>query len=226
MYSLKKMDEFVHFDKLSERHATGYAKLMHAIHFAAIKHSEQRRKDPQATPYINHPIGVAHILMTLGGLTKLDGIQPTHAEPDMLDALSTVLAAILHDTVEDTECTFEEIEKEFGQRVRSIVEECTDDKSLSKEERKLKQVQMARGKSREAKAVKLADKLYNLRDLTRAVPIGWYLPIYFDDDDDDGRSAERVQEYFEWAKKVVDGCRGVLPGVERELDRLFLTPST
>ncbi|NWV60495.1 MESH1 pyrophosphohydrolase, partial [Malurus elegans] len=141
------------------------ARLLEAADFAARKHKEQRRKDPEGTPYINHPI------------------------------------------VEDTDTTFSEIEEWFGVEVRRVVEEVTDDKTLPKAERKRLQVEQAPGCSRRAKLVKLADKLYNLRDLNRSTPQGW--------------SAERVQEYFRWAARVVSGLRGTSAALEEALQRLF-----
>lgn len=94
-----------------------------------------------------------------------------------------IAAALLHDTVEDTDTTIQEIEMEFGKRVSDVVAEVTDDKSLPKAQRKLEQIRHTPGTSREAKLVKLADKIYNLRDLQRATPLGW--------------TSERVKEYFE-----------------------------
>ncbi|XP_054926863.2 guanosine-3',5'-bis(diphosphate) 3'-pyrophosphohydrolase MESH1 isoform X1 [Dermacentor andersoni] len=165
--------------------------LIETVNFAAVKHRKQRRKDEDATPYINHPIGVARIL--------------TH-EANVYD-IPTLQAAILHDTVEDTDTTFEEIERNFGSKVRSIVEEVTDDKSLPKQVRKQLQIEHASGCSREAKLVKLADKLYNLRDLQRCTPVGW--------------SRSRVQEYFGWAEKVVHGLRGTNKPMEDALDEVL-----
>ncbi|NXQ59593.1 MESH1 pyrophosphohydrolase, partial [Anthoscopus minutus] len=141
------------------------ARLLEAVDFAARKHKEQRRKDPEGTPYINHPI------------------------------------------VEDTDTTFSEIEEWFGADVRRVVEEVTDDKTLPKMERKRLQIERAPVCSRRAKLVKLADKLYNLRDLNRCTPRGW--------------SAERVQEYFQWAALVVSGLRGTSEALEGALQRLF-----
>ncbi|KAJ9575166.1 hypothetical protein L9F63_025884 [Diploptera punctata] len=147
--------------------------IIKCINFAAIKHKNQRRKDPEQTPYINHPIGVAKILTEEGNVQDVNIIQ----------------AALLHDTVEDTETSFEEIEDEFGSTVCQIVKEVTDDKTLPKAERKRLQIEHAPASSPGAKLVKLADKLYNLRDLERVPPQGW--------------SAERVQEYFNWAQKLL-----------------------
>uniref|UniRef100_A0A1Y1M6C2 Guanosine-3',5'-bis(diphosphate) 3'-pyrophosphohydrolase MESH1 n=1 Tax=Photinus pyralis TaxID=7054 RepID=A0A1Y1M6C2_PHOPY len=165
--------------------------LIKCINFAAVKHRDQRRLDPEDTPYINHPIGVAYILTNEAKVTDINVIQ----------------AAILHDTVEDTNTTFTEIEEHFGSKVCSIVAEVTDDKSLPKHERKALQIEHAPTCSPEAKLVKLADKLYNLRDLERAVPRKW--------------TADRVKQYFNWSKKVVDGLRGSNKSMEDSLDALF-----
>ncbi|XP_064373851.1 guanosine-3',5'-bis(diphosphate) 3'-pyrophosphohydrolase MESH1 isoform X2 [Dromaius novaehollandiae] len=167
------------------------ARLLEAADFAAEKHKAQRRKDPEGTPYINHPLGVARILAQEAGVTDIVVLQ----------------AALLHDTVEDTDTTFSEIEERFGEEVRRVVEEVTDDKTLPKAERKRLQIEHAPGCSRRAKLVKLADKLHNLRDISRCTPAGW--------------SAQRVQEYFRWAAQVVGGLRGTSPPLEAALQQLF-----
>ncbi|XP_026825495.1 guanosine-3',5'-bis(diphosphate) 3'-pyrophosphohydrolase MESH1 isoform X1 [Ooceraea biroi] len=154
-------------DALTNEHEL-LALIIKCVNFAAEKHRNQRRKDVDQTPYINHPLGVANILIQEG---------------KVFDSI-VILAAILHDTVEDTDTTFEEIEREFGREVCQVVREVTDDKTLPKAERKRLQVQHAPHLSREAKLVKLADKLYNLRDLERSTPIGW--------------TNERVKEYFKY----------------------------
>ncbi|KOC69905.1 Guanosine-3',5'-bis(diphosphate) 3'-pyrophosphohydrolase MESH1 [Habropoda laboriosa] len=165
--------------------------IIKCVNFAAIKHKDQRRLDEEETPYINHPIGVANILIQEGQIHD-----PV-----------TIVAALLHDTVEDTATTFEEIENEFGTEVCNIVREVTDDKSLAKQERKKLQIKNAPKKSYKAKLVTLADKLYNLRDLQRAIPVGW--------------SQDRVKEYFKWSKAVIDGCRKTNFSLERQLDLIF-----
>ncbi|XP_071864255.1 metazoan SpoT homolog-1 [Bombus fervidus] len=180
--------------KLCSRELTNAELLSIVIkcaNFAAIKHKDQRRKDENETPYINHPIGVANILVQEGNIH----------DPVV------IIAALLHDTVEDTDTTFEEIETQFGTEVRNIVKELTDDKSLPKVERKRLQIENAPKCSHKAKLIKLADKLYNLRDLQKAIPVGW--------------SEDRVKEYFKWAKAVVDGCRRTNFNLERELDLIF-----
>ncbi|AWP01123.1 putative guanosine-3'-5'-bis(diphosphate) 3'-pyrophosphohydrolase MESH1 [Scophthalmus maximus] len=165
--------------------------LLETVNFAAEKHRNQRRKDADKTPYINHPIGVARILSHEGGITDIEVLQ----------------AALLHDTVEDTDTTPAELEAKFGATVARIVQEVTDDKRLPKQERKRQQVEHAAHCSQQAKLVKLADKLYNLRDLNRCTPDGW--------------TAERVQEYFIWASAVVRGLKGTNSVLEEKLDELF-----
>jgi guanosine-3',5'-bis(diphosphate) 3'-pyrophosphohydrolase len=164
--------------------------VLDAAHFAAYKHRNQRRKDADASPYINHPLALARTLAAAGMM-----------ETEVL------CAALLHDTVEDTETTFTELEERFGDQVASIVREVTDDKSLNKPERKRLQVEKAASKSREAKLVKLADKISNLRDILNDPPVDW--------------SMQRRAEYFEWAASVVNGMRGTCPVLEAEFDELL-----
>ena len=162
-----------------------------AVAFAADKHRNQRRKDAEASPYINHPIALANVLANEGGVSDV----------------TVLCAAVLHDTIEDTETTPEELQAIFGPKVASVVMEVTDDKSLEKSLRKQRQVEHAPHISTEAKLVKLADKISNLRDIIASPPADW--------------SAERKQNYFEWAAKVVAGVRGVHPGLESVFDDLF-----
>ena len=164
-----------------------YAPLLKAISFAAGKHRDQRRKDQEASPYINHPIAVASVLAVEAGVSDL----------------ATLQAAILHDTVEDTETTYGELVERFGAAVADVVMEVTDDKSLPKDERKRLQIAHAHKKSKQAAMVKIADKTCNLRDIVSSPPAGW--------------SDEKKREYFDWAKAVVDG----LPVVNQELADLF-----
>jgi len=161
--------------------------LVDAIAFAADKHRRQRRKDAEASPYINHPIALARVLTVEAGLS----------DPLLL------AAAVLHDTLEDTETTYEELRERFGAAVASTVLEVSDDKTLPKEERKRLQIEHAAHISRRAKLVKLADKICNVRDVASSPPHGWPL--------------ERRREYFDWAKAVVDRMRGT----QRKLERLF-----
>lgn len=161
--------------------------VLRAAVFAANKHRHQRRKDAEASPYINHPLTVANILASDGGVED-----PV-----------TLMAAVLHDTVEDTD-TFEgELRAAFGSAVADVVMEVTDDKSLPKAERKRLQIVHAPELSSRAKLVKIADKIANLRDIAFNPPDSW--------------SLQRRQEYFDWAAKVIAGLRGVNP----RLDALF-----
>jgi guanosine-3',5'-bis(diphosphate) 3'-pyrophosphohydrolase len=167
------------------------ALLLKALAFAAHKHRDQRRKDPAASPYINHPIALADVLVNEGGVTDVE----------------VLCAALLHDTVEDTDTTHEELANAFGSRVARIVAEVTDDQALPKAERKRLQVEQAAHLSPEAKLVKLADKICNLRDVAERPPASWDLA--------------RRREYFDWAKRVVDRLRGA-PGEEmRRLEAAF-----
>jgi guanosine-3',5'-bis(diphosphate) 3'-pyrophosphohydrolase len=163
-------------------------RLLSAIAFAAHKHRDQRRKDAAASPYINHPIALANVLANEGGI----------------DDEEVLIAAILHDTVEDTATSEDELIREFGARIAAIVMEVTDDKTLPKAERKRLQIVHAPTISRQAKLVKLADKICNLRDIASSPPADWTLA--------------RKQQYFDWAKAVVDGLRGVHPGLEGIFD--------
>jgi guanosine-3',5'-bis(diphosphate) 3'-pyrophosphohydrolase len=167
------------------------ARLLKALAFAAHKHRDQRRKDPEASPYINHPIALADVLVNEGGVTDVE----------------VLCAALLHDTVEDTATTPEELAGAFGARVARIVAEVTDDKTLSKSERKRLQVEHAGELSQEAKLVKLADKICNLRDVAERAPPSWDLA--------------RRREYFDWAKRVVDGLRGAHPRLEAAFDAAY-----
>lgn len=165
--------------------------LLAALQFAAHKHRNQRRKDAEASPYINHPIEVAAILATRGGVTDL----------------ATLMAAILHDTIEDTETTPEELGAAFGPEVRELVVEVTDDKHLPKAERKRLQIEHAHRRSPKAKLVKLGDKIANVRDVTATPPAGW--------------SVARRQEYLDWTEQVLVGCRGSNAGLERYYDEVL-----
>jgi guanosine-3',5'-bis(diphosphate) 3'-pyrophosphohydrolase len=171
--------------------ATDLGAILKAASFAAEKHRDQRRKDAEASPYINHPIALANLIANEGGV----------ADPDVL------CAALLHDTIEDTETTADELRGAFGDVVTGIVLEVTDDKSLPKAERKRLQIEHAARASPQAKLVKLADKICNLRDILSSPPADWHV--------------ERKQEYFDWAAKVVAGVRDVHPGLASVFDQLY-----
>ena len=121
--------------------------------------------------------------------------------------INLLVAAILHDTIEDTNTTAEEINAEFGEDVLALVLEVTDDKSLPKETRKQLQVEHAPHKSERAKLLKIADKINNIRDIIKSPPESW--------------SMERRQEYLLWSEKVVAGLRGASPELESQYDALL-----
>ena len=176
-------------DKETDRQELGL--VIRALAFAARKHRDQRRKGAEASPYINHPIALMDVLCNEAGVT---------------DAV-TLCAALLHDTVEDTETTPAELAQGFGHEICAVVMEVTDDKRLPKEERKQQQVEKAGSLSHRARMVKLADKICNLRDILSNPPVKW--------------SLERRQRYFDWAKAVIDGLRGTHPGLESVFDQLY-----
>jgi guanosine-3',5'-bis(diphosphate) 3'-pyrophosphohydrolase len=166
--------------------------LLHALRFASLKHRDQRRKDVEKSPYINHLIDVAFILWFEGKVR----------DPEIL------MAGILHDTVEDTRTTFEELEVHFGKPVADFVKEVTDDTSLSPQARKQAQIKHSASASEGAKLIKLADKISNLRDINRQPPFGW--------------NHKRAQAYFQWAKEVVAELRGINANLERAFDEIVL----
>ncbi len=170
--------------------------LLQAVEFAAHKHRDQRRKDVDASPYINHPIQVAEMIVRVGGV----------------DDLAMLMAAVLHDTVEDTEATPEELEDTFGPEVRDLVMEVTDDKALPKAERKRRQKEHAPHLSDRAKQIKLADKICNVRDIGQSPPADW--------------NTERREQYLQFAKGVVDGCRGANARLERYFDECLAASAT
>ena len=165
--------------------------LLKALEFSARKHRNQRRKDIDASPYINHPISLANILCNEAHVTDVN----------------VICGALLHDTVEDTETEPEELESEFGIEIKNIVMDVTDDQSLAKHVRKQAQIDHAAHISDKAKLVKLADKISNLRDVSSNPPPDW--------------SLDRRQEYFDWAKRVIDQLRGINPNLESIFDAAY-----
>ena len=165
--------------------------ILAAIHFSADKHRNQRRKDAESTPYINHPIEVAGLLWRIGNVRDI----------------SVIIAALLHDLIEDTKTTPDEIASRLGERVLSMVLEVTDDKRLPKSERKRLQIEHAPHLSDEAKQIKLGDKICNVRDIADSPPKDW--------------DAQRRRDYLDWAEKVVEGIRGCNPPLEAFYDEVL-----
>ncbi len=160
--------------------------LLDVLNFAAEKHRNQFRKDG-FTPYINHPIQVANLLVQNGE-----------------DDVALLSAALLHDTIEDTETSEEEIRNHFGDEVLSLVLEVTDNKNLPSDMRKQQQIKCAPHASRRAKALKLADKICNVRDIAICPPANW--------------SLDRRHQYLNWSEKVVAGLRGTNTALELLFD--------
>jgi (p)ppGpp synthase/HD superfamily hydrolase len=164
---------------------------MRALDFAAHKHRDQRRMGAAAEPYINHLAEVALLVA-----------EATRGRDNL-----AVLGALLHDTMEDTATTRDELEAQFGGDVAALVAEITDDKSLPKEVRKRLQVETAHLKSPRARTIAIADKTSNLLSLIESPPVDW--------------PATRRREYFEWAAAVVRGCRGTNPRLEARFDEAY-----
>ena len=162
-----------------------------AMNFAAQKHADQRRKGAKQEPYINHVTEVAWLL----------------AEHTGGEDAELIAAGLLHDTIEDTKTTHAELVREFGQNIADIVMEVSDDKSLPKAERKRLQIEHAPHASEKSRLLKIADKAANLRAILESPPEGW--------------SQKRKAEYFNWAKAVVDGCRGLNKGLEENFDAIY-----
>ncbi|MEM9215001.1 MAG: HD domain-containing protein [Cyanobacteria bacterium P01_F01_bin.150] len=165
--------------------------ILQALDFAARKHKHQRRKGFDAVPYINHPIELVTVLWHKGGIR--DEV--------------VIAAALLHDTVEDTDTSFDELEREFGVEIRNVVAEVTDDKTLPKAERKQQQIDHAPYLTPQARLVKLADKIVNLTDMLVAPPNNW--------------SKQRKYEYVQWGKRVIDPIRGTHSELERLFDEVY-----
>ena len=166
-------------------------KLMSAMAYAALKHTNQRRRDSRKSPYINHPIAVAHMLTHVGKVEDITILQ----------------AAVLHDLLEDTDATPADLVERFGHEVCTLVKEVSDDKSLPKNERKAKQIERARSASSAAKMIHIADKICNILDINLVDPPEW--------------STQRKTEYMLWTDRVVDACRGCNPALEERFDKVF-----
>ncbi len=166
-------------------------RLLEAIDFAARKHQNQVRKDQCGSPYITHPLSVAQVIWQTGGV----------------ESIHILIAAILHDTIEDTDTSKVEICDQFGKNILALVLEVTDDKSLEKIERKRLQVAHASDLTYGAKIIKLADKLVNCRDILLSPPRDW--------------SLKRRQDYIQWAADVTHHIRGTNPPLENAFDEML-----
>lgn len=165
--------------------------IFRAASFAAEAHKKQTRKDANSTPYINHPLRVAELLIDSGVTDE-----------------ATIIAALLHDTIEDTNVTVDELIIYFGTEVADLVLECSDDKSLSKSMRKKLQIEHTPFISDKAKLIKIADKIDNMTDILENPPLDWSLQLKL--------------KYFDWARDVVAGARGVNTNLDESFDRMYL----
>lgn len=162
-----------------------------AARFAAVRHRDQKRKGLYGEPYINHLLEVAQLL-TLEGIEDED----------------VIAAAILHDSVEDVGVTFEELEERFGPRITGFVRELTDDMRLHSHLRKQLEVAHAPNMSAEAQAIKVADKLSNVRAIYSSPPEGW--------------SLERKRDYCEFARALVQSCPEAPKGLVERFEQAYL----
>ncbi len=164
-------------------------RLTGALVFAAEAHANQRRKGAAQEPYLNHLVEVVDLVA-----------QATGGEDDEL-----LIAALLHDVVEDTAVTKEELAETYGERVGRIVQENSDDMSLPKDERRRQRIAAMKSKSPEARIVKTADVISNLRAMAASPPAGW--------------SSDRKLGYLEGCRQLIDAGRGANAALEAVFDR-------
>lgn len=165
--------------------------VLKALAFAAEKHRFQFRKGEEQTPFINHPIKVANLLSEVG----------------KIDDPATICGAILHDTIEDTVTSCDELEVLFGKEICGLVSEVSDDRYMKPSESKIHQVDYAALLSEKAKLIRLADKIANVYDIAHFPPAHW--------------TKERRKQYLNWSKSVVDNIRGINPELEQKFDDVF-----
>jgi guanosine-3',5'-bis(diphosphate) 3'-pyrophosphohydrolase len=170
---------------------SGMGLVIQAAHFAADKHRDQRRKGARNTPYINHPLEVADRLNRVAGV----------------EDAAILAAAILHDTIEDTQTTRAELASLFGNRIAALVAELTDQPGLTWQERKRREIEHSAHISHDAKLIKLSDKTSNVADTVANPPGEWTL--------------SRRRDYLEFARLVADGCRGINAALDAEFDRVI-----
>lgn len=164
-------------------------KILDTALYAAEMHKFQTRKSDESS-YICHPLAVAKIIYECG-ITDLNILQ----------------ASILHDVVEDTTATIKDIRDKFGEDVANYVYEVTDDRFLSRVERKKMQIEHAKVISDGAKIIKCADAYHNLSDLLKSPPPSW--------------SEDRIRGYFIWKRVVTNYLKGINTNIDKKLDDLF-----
>ena len=162
--------------------------ITRALHFAAERHSNHRRKGQAQEPYVNHLAEVSELV----------------ADATEGKDVNLIAAALLHDTIEDTETSSDELVATFNNDIAQLLADVTDDKSLPKQDRKYLQVVNSRAQNMRVKLLKLADKTSNLRSLANSPPENW--------------NTEQKQAYIDWAIKVAAGLKGVNPWLEGRFD--------
>ena len=162
--------------------------VLHAADTAARWHVHQRRKGEAQEPYINHLLEVALLVAQATGGKDFD----------------LVIAALLHDAIEDCDTPASEIAQQFGPDVAELVKAVTDDKTLPKTTRKSLQIEHAAHAAPRAKLLKLADKISNLRAMAASPPRGW--------------SLQRKLDYVDWARQVAAGLHGSHAWLEAQFD--------
>lgn len=186
------------FDTLSSTLQKAYAqhkihdlnKILQAVDYAALKRESETLKDIAKTPYITHPMDVAEHLVSVGQVYDTD----------------TLIAAMLHDVLAKTETTYEAIQKNFGDKVASIVRELTPDKTLSDQQAKEQQILNAPNLSQAAAVIKLSDIRYNLKDLIVNPPRNY--------------SKTQIDQYFLWAEQLAARLPAANPHLKAEVDKL------
>jgi guanosine-3',5'-bis(diphosphate) 3'-pyrophosphohydrolase len=166
--------------------------ILKATRFAAYKHRNQRRSDKSASPYLNHPIAVADALWSVGGIHDIN----------------TIASAILHDTVEHTKTSLEELEAEFGKPIASIVREVTDEKRLWKQARRGQGGRQVESISMSARQIIIAEKISNIETIINSPPANW--------------SHDKLREYIAWMEEVITAFRGTDEKLEQHFDQLCI----
>lgn len=164
-------------------------RILRAAHVASVWHAHQRRKGSAQEPYVNHLLEVAELVAE---------------SPEGQNDENLIIAALLHDAIEDAKIHSSQIAEMFGADAADLVQEVTDDKTLEKQERKRLQIVNAPNKSRRAALLKLADKISNLRAVANDPPVHWPL--------------ERRREYVRWARAVVDGLPPASPWLRQKFE--------
>ncbi len=159
-----------------------YERYAQAVLYCMRKHQNQVRVD--GSPYIAHPLRVSEILRSIGGIRDMD----------------VIIAALLHDLIEDTDCEWASLAYRYGSHVADLVAQLSGDMRLPKKERREEIIARISNASADAKAIRLADKLDNLRDM-------------------EGFSDSRKQDYIRESRKILAACKGANSALETALEQ-------